>query len=95
MRLVRLTRKPRLPPKGLVQQRSELAALGPTPNLAARQKGGAAAPQVVLSETTQKLVAGYFRLAPLPGGEFREITREVTCFRVVEEHADQSRFSVI
>jgi len=43
----------------------ELAALGPTPNLAARLQGAAEPGRVLISAATAQVVAGRFELAPL------------------------------
>ena len=74
-------------------ERSELAALGPTPNLAARLQGEAVPNSVVISETTQSLTAGHFQLEALPPRRLKGISDPVTSYRVHSEVQGQSRFA--
>ncbi|MEE8594129.1 MAG: AAA family ATPase, partial [Candidatus Bipolaricaulota bacterium] len=74
-------------------QRSELAALGPTPNLAARLQSEADPNCVLISETTRQLVSGYFALIALSARELRGLSGEATPYRVVGELAGKTRFS--
>ena len=71
---------------------AELAALGPTPNLAARLQGEAKPNSVVISETTRALTAGLFDIEALPVRELRGISDVVTPHRVLSELPGQSRF---
>ena len=73
--------------------RSELAALGATPNLAARLQGEAEPNTVVISEGTQALTTGLFRLEALPARALKGISNEVTPYRVGSEVRGQSRFA--
>ena len=72
--------------------RAELAALGPTPNLAARLQSGAKPNSVVISETTFALTAGLFDIESLPVRELRGIPGTVTPHLVRSEVPGQSRF---
>jgi len=74
-------------------ERGEMAALGPTPNLAARLQGEADANTVVISETTQSLTSGLFELEALPPQTLKGISGEVTPYRVCAEVRGQSRFA--
>jgi class 3 adenylate cyclase/predicted ATPase len=74
-------------------ERSELAALGPTPNLAARLQGEAEPNTVVISETTRTLTAGHFELEALPARKLKGISDPVTPYRVRSEVRGQSRFA--
>ncbi len=73
--------------------RSELAALGSTPNLAARLQGEAEPNTVVISEATQSITTGHFRLETLPARTLKGISGEVTSYRVRSEVRGQSRFA--
>ena len=73
-------------------ERSELAALGSTPNLAARLQGEAGPNTVVVSTTTQSLTAGHFQLEALPARTLKGISDPVTPYRVQSELRGQSRF---
>ena len=72
---------------------SELAALGTTPNLAARLQGEAEPGSVVISESTQHFVAGLFELQELPPRLLKGMTEDVALYRVVRELRGQSRFA--
>ncbi len=72
---------------------SELAALGTTPNLAARLQGEAEPDSVIISETTQRVVSGLFELQELPPRTLKGMTEDVSPFRVVRELRGQSRFA--
>ncbi len=73
--------------------RSELAALGPTPNLAARLQGEAEPNTVVISGATQALTAGLFGFEALPARALKGIPGKVTPYRVQSEVRGQSRFA--
>lgn len=64
---------------------------GQLPNLAARLQGAAGPGEVVASETTVSLAAGYFDLAPLPPLHLKGIGQPVTAYRVLGRSAVRSR----
>lgn len=66
-------------------ERSELAALGATPNLAARLQGEAVPNSVVISETTQRLVKGTFTTESLSELALKGISAPTIAFRVTGE----------
>lgn len=71
---------------------SEVAALGATPNLAARLQGEAAPDSVVISQATQSVVAGLFDTVELPPRQLKGITEPVCPFQVMREISGRSRF---
>src|SRR5262249_18526519 len=71
--------------------RHEQLALGETPNLAARLQSLAAPNTVVISETTQRLVQGYFTSDDLGLHSLKGIETPVRVYRVLGESAAQSR----
>ena len=75
-------------------EHTERLALGETPNLAARIQGQAEPDTVVLSATTQRLVAGLFECQELGPQTLKGITLPVSLYRVTKESAAQSRFEV-
>ena len=74
--------------------RHEHLALGDTPNLAARLQGLAAPDTVVLSDTTARLVQGYFVCQDLGPQTLKGIDTPVQVAQVVGESAAQSRLDV-
>jgi class 3 adenylate cyclase len=74
--------------------RHEQLALGGTPNLAARLQSLAAPDTVVISETTHRLVQGYFRCDDLGSPSLKGIETPLRVYRVVAESAAQSRLDV-
>ncbi len=74
-------------------ERAELAALGPTPNLAARLQGRAEPNGIVVSETTARLVSGFFALDALPAASLKGISGPRPAFRVCAERSGETRFS--
>ena len=74
--------------------RHEHLALGDTPNLAARLQGLAAPDTVVLSDTTARLVQGYFVCQDLGPQTLKGLDTPVQAAQVVGESAAQSRLDV-
>jgi class 3 adenylate cyclase/predicted ATPase len=74
--------------------RHEQLALGETPNLAARLQSLAAPDTVAISETTHRLVQGYFRCDDLGSPSLKGIETPMRVYRVVGESAAQSRLDV-
>ena len=74
--------------------RHEQLALGETPNLAARLQSLAAPDTVAISETTHRLVQGYFRCDDLGSPSLKGVETPLRVYRVVEESAAQSRLDV-
>jgi predicted ATPase len=75
-------------------EHTEWLALGETPNLAARIQGQAEPDTVVLSATTQRLVAGLFECQELGPQELKGLPLPVSLYRVAKESEAQSRFEV-
>jgi len=71
--------------------RREQLALGETPNLAARLQSLAAPDTVAISDTTHRLVQGYFRCDDLGRPSLRGVETPLRVYRVVAESAAQSR----
>ena len=74
--------------------RHEQLALGETPNLAARLQSLAAPDTVAISETTHRLVQGYFRCDDLGSPSLKGVETPLRVYRVVAESAAQSRLDV-
>ena len=74
--------------------RHEHLALGDTPNLAARLQGLAAPDTVVLSDTTARLVQGYFVCQDRGVHALKGLDTPVRIVQVVGESAAQSRLDV-
>lgn len=70
----------------------ERAVVGETPNLAARLQSLAAPGEIIISEQTRLLAGGYFEVQSLGTQKLRGIETPTPAFRVVGEHAVQSRF---
>ena len=68
------------------------AAVGETPNVAARLQGLAAPDSVVVSERTRALAAGLFDYVGLGAHSLKGISEPVHLFRVVGPRAIESRF---
>jgi class 3 adenylate cyclase len=75
-------------------ERRERLALGDTPNLAARLQSLAEPDTVVLSDTTSRLVQGYFVCQDRGVHTLKGLDTPVRISRVVEESAAQSRLDV-
>jgi class 3 adenylate cyclase/tetratricopeptide (TPR) repeat protein len=71
---------------------SELGALGPTPNLAARIQGAAPPNTVLVSAVTREMVLGHFEILTLPPRELKGISGETELYVVSEEQHRASRF---
>ena len=76
-----------------VSKRSELAALGPTPNLAARLQGEAEPHAVLVSETTRALTGGRFEFDTLSPRTLKGIPDAVRPHQVRAERRGRSRFA--
>ena len=74
--------------------RHEQLALGETPNLAARLQNLAMPDTVVISDTTHRLVQGYFRYDALGLHSPKGVETPLQVFRVVGESAAQTRLEV-
>jgi hypothetical protein len=74
--------------------RYEQLALGETPNLAARLQSLTAPDTVAISNTTHRLVQGYFTCDNLDIHSIRGLETPVRVYRVVGESAAQSRLDV-
>jgi class 3 adenylate cyclase/predicted ATPase len=70
----------------------EQTVVGETPNLAARLQAVAAAGQVVVAETTRRLVGDLFELEALAPQSLKGITGTVSAFVVLAERPIESRF---
>jgi predicted ATPase len=70
----------------------ESAVVGVTPNLAARLQGIAPDDSVVVSPSTQRLVAGRFKLERSPARRVKGLDEPVSPFKVLGVRADRSRF---
>jgi class 3 adenylate cyclase len=74
--------------------RHEQLALGETPNLAARLQSLAAPDTVAISDTTYRLVQGYFTCDDLGSHRLKGVEAPLRVYRVVGESAAQSRLDV-
>src|SRR5712691_8481790 len=74
--------------------RHEQLALGETPNLAARLQSLAAPDTVAISDTTRRLVQGYFRCDDLGIHSLKGVETPMRVYHVVAESAAQSRLDV-
>jgi class 3 adenylate cyclase/predicted ATPase len=75
--------------------RQEQLALGDTPNMAARLQGLAAPDTVVLSETTFRLVQGYYTHQDLGTHRLKGVTAPVPVYRMLGESGVQSRLEAV
>jgi class 3 adenylate cyclase len=75
-------------------EKREILALGETPNLAARLQGLAEPDTVVISASTQRLVAGLFECQNLGPQTLKGISTPLPVYWVVRESEAQSRFEV-
>jgi len=71
----------------------EETVIGETPNLAARLQAVAEPGQIVLAETTRRLVGGLFHLQALGALSLKGLTDHVTAYAVLGERAVESRFA--
>src|SRR5262249_33742296 len=74
--------------------RHEQLARGETPHLGARLQSLATPDSVVISETTHRLVQGYFRCDDLGRPGLKGVETPLRVYRVVAESAAQSRLDV-
>jgi class 3 adenylate cyclase len=74
--------------------RLEQLALGETPNIAARIQGLAAPNTIAVSETTYRLVQGYFDCEALGGQTLRGVAEPVVMYQVLQESGATSRLDV-
>jgi predicted ATPase/class 3 adenylate cyclase len=72
---------------------TELAALGPTPNLAARLQGEASENSVLISDITRRLVSGHFTLETLPPRHLKGMSGKTALYQVKSARSGQTRFA--
>jgi class 3 adenylate cyclase/tetratricopeptide (TPR) repeat protein len=70
----------------------EEAVVGETPNLAARLQGVASPGQVVVSESTRRLLGDVFELTDLGAQTLKGLAEEAAAFAIAGERAVESRF---
>jgi class 3 adenylate cyclase/predicted ATPase len=75
-------------------EKREILALGETPNLAARLQGLAVPNSVIVSATTQRLVAGLFECQDLGPRTLKGLSTSPSVYRVIGESAARSHFEV-
>src|SRR5713101_960007 len=75
-------------------EKREILALGETPNIAARLQGLAEPDTVVLSATTQRLVAGLFECQELGPQTLKGLSTPLTVYQVVRASEAHNRFEV-
>lgn len=75
--------------------RTRPAALGQAPNIAARLQALAGPDEIVVSETSARLVRGFFVLEPLGAQALRGIARNVRVSRVAGRTAAETRFEAV
>ena len=73
----------------------EQAVVGETPNLAARLQALADAGNVVIAESTHKLLGGLFELADLGTRDLKGFSAPIRAFRVVGERPSEGRFEAL
>lgn len=76
------------------EHRPERLALGDTPNIAARVQSAARPDELLISETTQRLVEGLFRIEALGAQDLKGVTKSFDLFRVIDENVAVSLFEV-
>jgi class 3 adenylate cyclase/predicted ATPase len=74
--------------------RQEQLALGDTPNIAARLQGLATPDTAVISETTSRLVQGYFVSQTLGAQELKGLAQPLVAYRVLHASEAQTRLAV-
>ena len=74
--------------------RQEQLALGETPNIAARIQGLAQPNTLVISDTTSRLVQGYFQCQDLGAQALRGVTESMHLYQVLSESGATSRLDV-
>jgi len=75
-------------------ERTEMLALGETPNLAARVQGVAEPNTIFISQATYRLVHGFFTCEALGPQELKNVAAPIELYRVQGEGEAQSRFDV-
>jgi class 3 adenylate cyclase/tetratricopeptide (TPR) repeat protein len=70
----------------------ERAALGEIPNLAARLQGAASSDSIIISDHTQRLIAGLFVCERLDAQTFKGIEGAVNTYRIVGKSEVSTRF---
>ena len=76
------------------QGRQEQLALGETPNIAARIQGLAAPNTIAISDTTSRLVQGYFECQDLGTQTLRGVAEPVAVYQVLGESGATSRLDI-
>jgi class 3 adenylate cyclase/tetratricopeptide (TPR) repeat protein len=76
------------------EDRPERLALGDTPNIAARVQSTARPDELLISETTQRLVEGLFHIEPLGAQDLKGVSKSFDLYRVVDEQVTVSEFEV-
>jgi class 3 adenylate cyclase/predicted ATPase len=71
-----------------------MAAIGDTPNIAARLQALAAPDSVVISSSTNRLIVGYFHCRELGPHDLRGISKPVDVYEVLNETAARTRLDV-
>lgn len=74
---------------------SQMLATGETPNIAARIQSLAEPNTIVISEATQNLVRGYFRLDPLVRRPVEGIGQPLSLFRVIGRTGASTRLAAV
>ncbi|MFT4564472.1 MAG: class 3 adenylate cyclase, partial [Gammaproteobacteria bacterium] len=74
--------------------RTERLALGDTPNIAARVQGMARPDEILISESTHRLVEGLFHVTPLGAQDLKGVTKSFDLYRVLSENTAESPFEV-
>ena len=74
--------------------RQEQLALGEVPNIASRIEGLAAANTLVMSETTLRLIQGYFDCEALGEQTLRGVAQPLQVYRVLQESGARGRLDV-
>jgi class 3 adenylate cyclase/predicted ATPase len=74
--------------------RSEQLALGETPNISSRIQGLAEPDTLMISETTWRLVQGFFDTEPLGEYDLRGVSQPIVVYRVLGASGVQSRLDV-
>ncbi len=72
-------------------EKHEQLALGDTPNIAARLQGLAEPNTVIISDTTYRLVRGYFTLRDMGSRDLAGLSDPLTIYRLIQEREIQSR----
>ena len=76
-------------------RREEMAVVGETPNLASRLHGLAGPGEMIISETTRKLVEGMFKLEVLDEVTLKGMPDTMQCYRVIAEGGARTRLEAV